>query len=330
MKLFDIHVFAVILFAFFLCCHVYRLVFDFALAKRKPGGLRSLAWLFATTFMMGAITTPLSLAADGVNWNGQEHLCSPLWTTISIFFVLTKVATYNFLWVRADLVQESLSLLSFSSKLLRWGTLALVNGAPIFIIPITASYVGSKVVPEGPCVFFATSIFPFIFFACADLALNLLLLLLFIVPLVMHLDQLHDENGKLLRVMRLNLIVFLICAASTLGSFSATAVMVTFAVGATPPPNDEYLQIYSVYPPSIDAIICVLAMHALSKVWVPKPMANVIKRIRARFGNFILSSSKSAPKDAALVSPGEVLVPVPHRQVATLDLNSSYVSSTKN
>ena len=316
--LFYFHVCAITLFLFFVLCHLYRLTVDFGW-KGQRDGLRSLTWLFLPSAVMCLLTTPLSLAADGFDWRGHDAQCAAVYPTITVTFVFSKVFTYDFLWVRAAIVHDSLQLVSTRARWLRMGTLVVVNSAPLVIVPICISYVGSKVVAEGPCVFYATSIVPFIFFAVCDFFLNILLLLLFLVPLLMRMKSVRDS--RLDAIIRFNFAVSVLCAVSTLLAFMATAILVTLAIGPSPPPPDEVYQIYSVYPPSIDAVVCIVAVHSLTKIWMPRPLVGFVRR--AALWRFTWTSSSHHQSH-----PPNNVIAVQHRRIETLPVDTSFVATS--
>jgi hypothetical protein len=260
-------------------------VFGFIEAKREhsftSAKKRAPIWLLAIS-IWGLWVLLNCFTMWWIDWRGNEAGCNTVTVPMSpIVYITMKQCLYLFLYDRAKIVHEALNLNGKWMKRWRWIVwLSCAVGVPILTWWLFFIFWRSKVLPEGICVQYFLSTAGVAAVAAADFILSLSLLILFIVPLMKHVQHQHVNSGVSTHVFRRlmcrNLAVSLIMMSSTLAALLAMCIELSTAFGEHPDPSVEYIQIWSTFFPLLDTIVTITMPHFLSNAWLPRKIRHFL------------------------------------------------------
>jgi hypothetical protein len=271
-----------------LCIESYTIFERWAQISWRRAKSRVLLWLGLIS-LTGVLVTLTCVVVWWGNWLGREQSCSNLVAPLlPLLYITMKQCLYLFLFDRAKVVHDALKINGHSIRILRWVVfLACTLGVPFLTWWSFILHWRGKVLPEGVCVEYTVSIAGLCSVAAADFILSFAMLILFLLPVMRHVQRIRDDELSPIfrRTLRRNLWVSSIMLMSTLIALIAMSVQLSVSFGDSPDPSTEHLQIWATFFPLFDTIVTVILPHFLSGAWVPT-------KLRARMHS---SSHKPTP-----------------------------------
>ena len=218
----------------------------------------------------------LILGNFAFNWLADPQSCYFLETYVAIFYVLTKQSQNLFLFSRAKLVHDAMQLNSFGAILFRW-TVWLMATVGVWIVfgwNFWLNYYGI-VAPDGICLFDSHWPVVIIVFAGVDALLSAAMLGMFVLPLY-HFTQEHTHitsaSSNLRNTIRRNLIVSVLVILFGFLSLLQLAIIhaLTADIGGLALDERSLMLAMAVIVPLIDPLVGSIALHTLTKSWMPR------------------------------------------------------------
>jgi hypothetical protein len=289
---------------------------------------RAQIWLLAIS-LWGLWVLLNCLTMWWVDWRGNEVGCQIVTVPMSpIVYISMKQCLYLFLYDRAKVVHSALNLNGKWMRLWRWVVwLSCTVGVPILTWWLFFIFWRSKVLPEGICVQYFLSTAGVAAVAAADFILSGSLLILFIVPLMKHMQrqQQHVVTKGFEKLMLRNLTVSILMMCSTLTTLLAMCVELTTVFGENPDPSLEHIQIWSTFFPLLDTVMTIILPHFLSTAWIPAKARKYITRPTS-----VVSTHGLSPKFSRQVADSKSHVSAKFRSTDTTPAEANSTGGADN
>ena len=236
-----------------------------------------------TSALFVAICGGLLWWYDWTNFRVQCVYFSQLGITVS--YVFMKQVLYLFLFLKMKLVHDSTHFRNRLVKYTRGLVLfTIVFGIPVIFFPLIVVYFSGYVTQSGVCIQFTLEVAPIIAFAACDLALSVLMLSLFVLPLTSHATIVEAHRGKknkLRRIAKKNLILSSVALSST---FFMLVFMTVAEVDLRQHREFHFTYVHILHTifAEIDLLVGAVVVHSLSSAWMPSFLFEYVARTKSK------------------------------------------------
>ena len=272
---------------------------------------------------------------DGVtvwaNWTVDPWGCHNIIPPHVFFYVLEKQSLYLFLYDRAKIVHDSLSLEESKAKRLHyfriflWYSIVLGFAISFYWLPFVITF--GVPLSTGQCAYHIVYPFVGIILAVADMFLALGMLAIFVFPLYQHSKEIerlavpkNRIKSQLDKVIRRNLVFSVIAIIGTFLSLTALCTLIWIAEVDNSPRTDN-LRFWGLFCISLESVSSVLALHGMTSGWYP----NGLKKFLNKWHYF---STNSNSHHANNINNGLLLVnshPLHNNVIVTMKQDSGPV-----
>ena len=278
--------------------------------NNRPEFLKSPSWMFARLLfgasifnvVSGVLTVTQSTAVQA----SQTDLCTSLSIALTEAYLLSNLFILLFLCERARLVNTMHTpffsrMHGLAVKLMFW---SCVGGILLFCVLVGVFFGGYITRGEGVCVIFESAVWISAFFASADFATCLSLLLLFVVPLLNSAREISDANAyashELFVVARRNAIL------ATFAMTLTFATVVLFSVGESlmvqDPEKWAFLEAASQAAAQLDVIVNAVVCRILTSAWMPRRMRNALHAYNKKTAHSTVHSDRQGHASRSAVA----------------------------